>query len=398
MHIFTSVTANYIPKARVLASSVKKNHPEAHFVLVISDVIPKWLDIENEPFDTVIQIEEFNIPDFKAWLFKHSIVEVCTAVKGFAFQEIFRRFDAEKVIYLDPDIVVMSTLDPILQELDRYSILLTPHQTEPEVSLTAIIDNEICSLMHGVFNLGFVAVRKSEEGVRFIDWWAERLEYFCYDDIPGGLFTDQRWIDLAPCFFSDLHVLREPVYNVCTWNLTHRKITGSIETGVLVNGERLCFYHFSGFDSGAQRVMLEKYSEENPVLHAMRDWYIELCRAAGQDDYGRYPYAYGCFSNGAPISDAHRYLYRVRPDLQEAFRDPYDTENVHQSYFRWFQEQILHGIPLFDGSDSREAVMIQLMMVQAELKQIKSSITWKTNRFVARVIDPVIARLKKILP
>ena len=36
------------------------------------------------------------------------------------------------------------------------------------------------------------------QGRRFIDWWADRLRQFCYDEVPNGLFTDQRWVDLAP--------------------------------------------------------------------------------------------------------------------------------------------------------------------------------------------------------
>src|SRR5262249_20641383 len=37
MHFFTSITTNYLPKARVLATSVKRFHPKAVFHLVCSD-------------------------------------------------------------------------------------------------------------------------------------------------------------------------------------------------------------------------------------------------------------------------------------------------------------------------------------------------------------------------
>ena len=40
MHVFTSVTANYLPKAAALAHSVKRVHPEAVFHLVLSDAMP----------------------------------------------------------------------------------------------------------------------------------------------------------------------------------------------------------------------------------------------------------------------------------------------------------------------------------------------------------------------
>ncbi len=60
---------------------------------------------------------------------------------------------------------------------------VTPHQTEPEKSRSAILDNEVSSLKHGVFNLGFLAVRNCPEGMRFVNWWSDRLRDFCFDDI-----------------------------------------------------------------------------------------------------------------------------------------------------------------------------------------------------------------------
>lgn len=336
MHIFTSVSANYIPKARVLAKSLKKYHPEAQFHLLLSDRQPDWLREKSEYFDSIINIEELSIPNKSAWIFKHMLVELCTAVKGFGFQEIIKRYNPDKVIYLDPDITVMSRLDSIDDRLDNASILLTPHQTEPDADLRAIVDNEICSLKHGIYNLGFVAVRNSEEGRRFVDWWAKRLEHFCFDDIPNGLFTDQRWCDLAPAFFEDLMIMREPIYNVCTWNLTQRKVTGKVPDGLLINGQPLCFYHFSGFDSGAQKIMLDLYGKDSPVLYELRDWYINECSKMGQDQYGTRPCVYDNFSDGTKITKSHRLVFRKDPSLEKRFPDPFEV-NGPESYLSWYK-------------------------------------------------------------
>src|SRR6185369_3335902 len=99
----------------------------------------------------------------------------------------------------------------------------------------------ICALQHGIFNLGFIGVNNSGEGKRVARWWASRLHDFCMDDIPRGLFTDQRWIDLVPAFFDGCAVMRDPGYNVAPWNLTHRKVEGSLASGLTVNGEPLVF-------------------------------------------------------------------------------------------------------------------------------------------------------------
>ena len=209
--------------------------------------------------------------------------------------------------------------------LDRHSVLLTPHQCDPETDFQAILDNEHCCLRHGVYNLGFLAVRMTGQGRQFIDWWAERLRSYCYDEVENGLFTDQRWVDLAPAFFDDIAIVREPQYNVATWNLTHRRATGRAPYEIQINGRPLVFYHFSGFDSGAQKVMLDRYGSHSPVLFELRDWYIARCEELGQSTLSKIDCVYNSFSNGERITSAQRLLYRRRADLMRAFPDPFDV-------------------------------------------------------------------------
>lgn len=375
MHIFTSVTANYIPKACVLAKSVKKFHPDATFHLLISDQIPTWLKSQSECFDTILQIDDLQIPNRKAWIFKHRLVELCTAVKGFGFQEIIARYNPEKIIYLDPDITVMSRLDRIIENLDRHSILLTPHQTVPDTDQRAIVDNEICSLRHGIYNLGFVAIRNSSEGRRFVDWWAKRLEHFCFDDIPNGLFTDQRWCDLAPAFFEDLLIMREPIYNVCTWNLTQRKVSGSVPDNILINGQPLCFYHFSGFDSGAQKIMLDLYGKDSPVLYDLRDWYIHECNCAGQESYGKTPCAYDYFNDGTKISNLHRYVYRTDANIEKMFPDPFDVSRDN-SFVSWYGKNRSNAQLVPEDLGYNE-LLSRYVVAQSDLNTIRNSKSWK---------------------
>lgn len=382
-HLFTSITANYLPKARVLAQSAKRQAADIHFHVLLCDDYPSDADRTTEPFDSIINVTELPVPDLEAWLFGHTVVEMCTAVKALGFLEIARRHQAEKIFYFDPDMVILSGLDGLIEQLDRRSLLLTPHVSEPEQSLDAIMDNEIASLKHGVFNLGFLGVRTSVEGMRFLNWWAERLRYFCHDDIAGGLFTDQRWMDLVPAFFEDIAILREPIYNVATWNLTHRPVAGSLERGLTVNGEPLSFYHFSGFDGGAQEVMLNKYADSGSALFDLRRWYIAECRRMGQEQLGNRRCRYETFSNGERISRAQRILYRSRPDLQQAFSSPFHTDG--DSYYRWHRLNIASAD---DAAFETEATLrAQLNDARRELDLIQRSRSWRLARALARLFN-----------
>ena len=335
-HVFTSIATNYIPKARVLANSLKTFHPDYVFHIVLCDAVPVWFDITEEPFDSVLTINDLGIEQPESWIFKHSIVELSTAVKGFALRRLLQKPGCEQVLYFDPDMVILSPLNGLINEFgSSSSIFLTPHIAEPEKTIDAILDNEFSVLQHGIYNLGFIGVKNSAEGVRFADWWADRLYHFCYDDIPHGIFTDQRWIDLAPAYFSQCKILRDPIYNVCTWNLTHRDVTGSFAEGFHANERPIVFYHFSGFDSGAQELMLNKYGKQMPALYELRDWYIAECERMGQSELSEAKWSYGFYENGERISNGHRKLYRERADLQQAFPNPFITSTVSRSYLHW---------------------------------------------------------------
>lgn len=332
MIVCTSVCYNYIPKAKVLAGSLKKHNPGVGFVLCLveNEVHPAAKD---PVFDFVVIAGELGIPDFESFMFRHSIVEASTAVKGHLFKELFMRFPKEnEFIYLDPDILVTGPFIELSEELKKHDIMLTPHLCEPEKDFEAVLDNEVCALKHGVFNLGFLALRRSKEAERFIDWWSSRLYELCYADIPAGLFTDQRWIDLAPCFF-DIFVFRNPGYNAAPWNLSRRKITESNKGEYLSNGLPLRFFHFSGFDSGANEQMVSKYCpDKTDSVYKIRNSYIEMCDKNGQKELGKLPWSYNFYSNGERIENSHRLAYRSNAELRDRFKDPFNAGSKPSFY------------------------------------------------------------------
>lgn len=336
---FTSAALNYLPKVRKLCSSIKRFHPEFEVVLALADQRSDTVDLREEPIDRVIALEEIGIPDRLRWTFFHSIVELATAIKPFVLVETLKRPDVDRVIYFDPDMVLFSRLDDMLEQLDQSSIVLTPHLTTPESTLEAIRDNEIAALKHGVYNLGFLGVRQVPEGRRFAQWWADRIYHFCVADIPNGLFTDQRWIDLAPAFFDGVGILKSPRFNVATWNLSQRQLAGSRFAGFRVDDEPLGFYHFTGFDSGAHQIMATKNAPDNAAVQSLVDWYSEEARFDHDEPVAKVPWAYGRYSDGTAIPLEHRRIYRSRPDLQQAFDDPFESSPERPGLKGWMEQQ-----------------------------------------------------------
>ncbi|MFC1955009.1 glycosyl transferase [Chloroflexota bacterium] len=361
IYLFTSATRNYLPKVRVLASSLAVYHPECHLVIAMADRVPDGFRLEDFSAKAVIQVEELGMP--LSWIFQHSIVELSTAIKPFVFRHLFDRKDCEAVVYFDPDMVLYSQLDELFAEFNKNSILLIPHLTKPDVS--SVPENELVALQFGTYNLGFLGVKNDANGRQFVDWWTNRLERYCFDDRQKGLFTDQKWVDLVPAMFDGVAILKSSRFDVSSWNAPTRVISRAGNT-ILVDGEPLGFYHFTGFDSGAHDIALKKgTSSANPFWSLVK----EYRKAIGKPD--GVPWAYGHFSNGVPINGEHRRLYRGRPDLQRTFPNPFCADGP-KSYYHWFEVSgqsrpmcgvtaglILRGVKLFVANPTRAVPLMR---------------------------------------
>jgi len=335
---FSSFTFSYLNRARVLFSTVRKYHPDWRCVALIVDKVPSGFNfkIENEPFDEIVYAHDLNIPQFKSWLYRHNVIEVCTAVKGFYLDAACTSGDSDAVVYLDPDTALLNSLAPLESMLETSDIVLTPHQIDPDDDAAAIVDNEITSLKTGVFNLGFAAVRTSGEGARFARWWRDRCALFCFDDIPNGLFVDQRWCDHVPGLFDKVLILRDPGYNVASWNLSRRTVRIDKDGAITVNGAPLRFWHFTKLGPVGD-VMTKRYAADNFEVYEIWSWYKRQVAAYTDERIPSRYWAYGHYANGVSIHNDERVLYRTRSDLQQAFPDPF--RSGVGSFQQWLEHE-----------------------------------------------------------
>ena len=345
---FSSFTFSYLNRARVLYQSLRKFHPDWHLVALMTDKVPHGMrcEVADEPFAEGVWQDDLGIEGLQGWLFQHDVVEVCTAVKG-PYLDLACSLGYDAVVYLDPDTCLFNSLDPLVDLLQQHDIVLTPHLLEPEDSDLAIGDNEICPLWAGIYNLGFVAIRSTGEGARFARWWADRLLKYCHDDRDRGLFVDQKWCDHVPVFFDNVHILKDPGYNVASWNVNQRRISIDRVGMVRANDVPLRFWHFTKLGPLGD-AMTRRYAGDQIVVYELWRWYrAEVAKATSPQVPERY-WAFGHFADGTPISREHRLLYRQRADLRATFADPFASGAG--SYQHW-----LVGEGLLTGAAKRAA-------------------------------------------
>jgi len=333
----TIVSRNFLSYARVLANSYARHEPGGRFYLLVVDGLPDGAEVGADV--CLLGPEDLALPYFYDMCFEYDVAELCTAIKPSLLLLLFNRFGEEEVIFFDPDILILRPLEELREPLASASIVLTPNIMKPlPLDGKRPIDQDM--LTAGVFNLGFIALHKSEQALEFLRWWEERLRNGgAVVDIPKGLMTDQKWVDLAPTLFPDTVIFRDDTYNVAWWNIHHRKVTRRGEQ-FLVNERPLTFYHFSGFNPASPRVFTKecenrtKLTDETPLADLF-DLYVELHMRNGFAETGKWQYRYGRFDNGVPVNLPLRRLYLDLSAAERApFGDPFRTGGP-DSFFAW---------------------------------------------------------------
>ena len=294
---FTICSKNFLAYARTLAASVREHHSGARMYVALCDRVDDLFDPAAEPFE-LLPLESLAIPGIEGMVERYNITELNTSIKPFVFEHLFTQRNETRVVYLDPDILVVSPLAEVDARLGvDTDAILTPHVLQPAEGVEI---DDIKMLQLGVFNLGFVALHGTDRVRAIVQWWGRRLERQCVIDVPNGLFVDQKWANLLPSFIPRTLVLSHPGYNVAYWNLPQRRVV-RVGREWTVNGQPLVFFHFSGNDLANDQV----FSRHSPsiTMAAAGDAALLLAEyrsrvfANGHADVIGLPYA---FSWGGP--------------------------------------------------------------------------------------------------
>ena len=325
----TIVSSNYLAYAKTLFDSIETHYPKSKLVLCIVDA-PDVAVAELGTRCTILRLEDLGLPNHDHFVYRYGVMELNTAVKPYALAWIARnmREAADGMMYIDPDIRFFRPLADVEALIaDGALAVLTPHLTAPLYDDK--LPSELSIMRAGAYNCGFVAIGPHARRGEFLEWWCRRLEYGAFVDFEAGLFTDQKWIDLAPGLFPDVRVLRHGGYNVAYWNLAHRTLAIDADGKYTAGGSELAFFHFSGVDPH-DASLLSKHQTRftasdlgpfQPEYHR----YLQDLLDNGYDRLSKEPYAYGVTRAGDPIVPEMRQVFRHRHDTNgpSPVKDPF---------------------------------------------------------------------------
>lgn len=346
INVCTIIARNYLPHARVLGESLLENNPESSFAVLVVDDRAGAQRARSEPF-RMLRLSDIGLDSREIGRLAgiYDVTELSTAVKPIFLQWLLAE-GVDHMIYLDPDIKVYGSLQEAVDLALTHGIVLTPHTTVP-IPRDGRRVGSANILASGVFNLGFLAVRRNTTD--FLAWWWEQTRRDALSDVAQMMFTDQRWIDLVPCMFNHA-VLRSSAYNVAYWNLHGRRVIRK-DGRYLVDGEPLRFFHFSGFDL-RKPYLLSKHQldlprillSEHPAVARLCEEYVEsLVRHGARNDSG-IEYGWATLPSGIRLDSRIRRLYRSA--LVEAEKalgpeppNPFDVDHA-AAFVDWLNQPV----------------------------------------------------------
>lgn len=353
--VFTVCTTNHVHRARALMASAATHYPEADRYVVLADPLNHRFVPERENFTTIPPDQLNQISDWRRLRFLIPPSGLCCLLKPIGANHLLQNPSIDRVVYLDADTLLLNRPDSIEAALHQHDIVLTPHlvntQDYPEVDLN--------TMRSGAFNAGVFAIKQSDRGVAFLDWWSVNMmdpAKMSYD-----WNYDQGWLNLAPTSFPETHILRDPGCNVAFWNLHERKIeSGALPLQPVADRVPVSIFHFSFFEWRTPDRLAGPFSSQLPpppqAVMVLLHHYAKQLQRHGADEVENWGYPYAHFSDGHKITGYHRAYFhqRVEPVLPDG-ADPFDAD---------LQLPGLRGLRSLRQADSRLSRMIRWLKLR----------------------------------
>ncbi|HOY53114.1 MAG TPA: hypothetical protein PK879_08520 [Opitutaceae bacterium] len=282
---FTICSNNYLAHALTLAASVRIHAPEWKFFIGLVDQARDIPGIAIPPDVEVLPVDRLGLSDLLGMVRRYGIIELCTAVKPTYFRWLFSEHpEFEQVHYLDPDTRLFSEPTVLVEPLRTAAVLLTLHHLTP-IPLDGKKPDEALALNHGIFNLGYLGLRRSATSDALLGWWEERMREHCRIDLREGYFVDQLWFNYVPHYFPKVAISRDPGINTAYWNLHEREITPKGCVRFAGQEYPLVLFHFSGFSplraDRLTRIETRQSPELQPALRPLLANYASQLIAHG---------------------------------------------------------------------------------------------------------------------
>lgn len=231
---------NYLLKGLALHSSLLRYNPCVELWILCMDSYTKnILDKLKLKGVVTISLKDFEDKELLKAKKTRSLVEYYWTCTPSLPLFIFRNNPTiKKVIYLDADIYIYSSINPAFDELGNKSILTVEHRFPKgqEARIKTL----------GRFNVGFQIFNWDKESLKCLERWRKQCLKWCYWRVEDGKLGDQLYLNEWPSLYKNLAISQNLGINAAPWNITQFKISRKNDD-VYINDDKLICYHFEKY-------------------------------------------------------------------------------------------------------------------------------------------------------
>jgi hypothetical protein len=260
----TVMDRNYLTRGLALYTSLRQHGPSYElYVLCVDDSAWAVLDSLGLEGMRLVRLDTVMDERLRRASEDRTVKEFSVTCKSFFMSWLLRRYpDIGLLSFADSDLFFYSDPAVALDELGLGSVGITEHRfparLEPETSRD-----------HGIYNGGWVCIRRDARGLACLEDWTDRCLQWCYDRLEDGKYGDQKYLADWPRRFEGVVVLQHKGANLAPWNVENCHVTRR-NGQLMVDGVPVVFYHFSGLRQVAK--CLYQSGLMRPAKGAVRRW------------------------------------------------------------------------------------------------------------------------------
>jgi len=273
---------NYMDKGLVLYDSMCKHLKDFKlYVFAFDDQCYEFLSNEKLEHVTVISLKEFETPELLKVKSERTRAEYCWTCSPWVIKHVIERYNEPICTYIDADMMFFSSPQVVFDDMRAKdcSVIIVPHRFKTEKKEKKA-HNKV-----GSYCVEFNTFVNDENGMKVLNWWAERCLEWCFYSVPGTTewYGDQKYLNAFPELFEGVYICKHYGLGLAPWNLCLVKGEGIKEdipyVKVRKTGEvfPVILHHFESVAFLSKHILHASSRTGSRIIHqTIYDGYIAL--------------------------------------------------------------------------------------------------------------------------
>lgn len=243
LNFCTLFDSNYLSRGLAMYYSLEKHCSNFHLYIFAFNKLSYQILTEMQlKHATIISLNEFENETLLQVKPTRSVAEYCWTCTPSTIHYVLHNFEVDNCTYLDADLLFYSSPQVLFDELKTgKNVIITEHRYAKSTELYE-------QNRGGRFCVQFVTFTKAPDSLAVLETWKNQCLDWCYARYEEGKFGDQKYLDVWPEKYSNVHILEHLGGGLAPWNANNYTYDKKDNLFVFEKGKKqaheLVFYHF----------------------------------------------------------------------------------------------------------------------------------------------------------